>query len=220
MKWVVFTAVALCFLTTDVRANYIYDVLFDAPTYSGSTGNSFTANLLLRETVSAPDGSEFATRTLNGAKFRVSVGNSSIAQITSFTPSGNLANGGFVDVGPGGGFLEFNSASFPSAGPTSTSVGASTRQYVVGTVGLNYVSAGLTSLDISTLNIRTSTSAPTSPTDFLIASPTVAVDMDNFAAGRSGGFTSSSITAVPEPSSLALLTLTACGLVLRRKRNS
>ncbi len=39
--------------------------------------------------------------------------------------------------------------------------------------------------------------------------------------GVAGSFASSTlnVTAVPEPSSLALLSLTACGLVLRRKRS-
>ncbi len=193
-----------CLMPGVVKADYIYSLAFTpdgsaVSSFSGLTGSSLSIPVYLVETGSkgaGPDGLANGLGLANSS-FDFSSGTSTL---TSFTNSLSVlppsVAGSYQIVANG---FPPGVAGTPFGGGLSVKVGS--LNLTLGPVGSSTIALAASS-NIFVPNTYTLT-PPVGP----------AVN------GIAGSFASSTLTAVPEPSSLALLSLTACGLVLRRKRN-
>jgi len=195
-------------LSGEAKADYMYSLSFTADgsaagPFSGLVGSSLNVPVFLVET-----GSQGAGPTgladgmgLTASNFDFSSGTSTL---TSFTNSLS-----FLPPTVTGAYQISASGLIP--GVTGTPfVGGNSVQ--VGTLNLTLGAPGST-----TIALAASTN-PVALNTYTMFTPPGAPPIVN---GVAGSFASSTlnVTAVPEPSSLALLSLTACGLVLRRKRS-
>lgn len=164
--------------------------------FTGNVGDTIQIPVYLFETGTNTGTQGFADGLqLYGAVFQVNLSSQSLSSATGNNPlnggvSGNLA--GF-------------STSFSGAGVAS-SVAGTGRSALIGTVNVE-----LTTVGVSTIQLAENTTLSNEATLGLSGgSPNVSIDVSNFS--------SASISAVPEPSSIAVLGLTCVGLVMRRRR--
>ncbi|MCA9160882.1 MAG: PEP-CTERM sorting domain-containing protein [Pirellulaceae bacterium] len=198
-----------CMLSGVAKADYMYSLSFTADgsaagPFSGLSGSNLSVPVYLVETGTQGAG---PTGLANGmglgaSNFDFSSGTSTL---TSFSNSLSV-----LPPTVTGSYQISASGLIPGVAGTPF-VGGNSVQ--VGTLNLTLGPAGSTTIALA------ASSNPVATNTYTMFTPPAGVPVVN---GIAGSFASSTlnVTAVPEPSSLALLTLTACGLVLRRKRNS
>jgi hypothetical protein len=190
---------------------FIRTTLGDSGNFTVNPSQAFSGSVILRETITTPDASPLAANNLNFYRVNVlSNGGDGIFDnlTTTFAVTEGFANGNDANT------LGF--ASISSAGQTgrlSTNLGGGVREIVLGTVDLTAPTIGLTTQ--FTLGVGDGASA----SGFLTTSAGSLPDLANASTGGGVNFLSTSITAVPEPGSVAVLSIIGCGSLLRfRKR--
>lgn len=204
MKNVAFAVLTALLLSGNAFADF--ELRWDNSSYSAGIGGTQTMDLILVETGS----SNFHPDVLLTAAFTVSVADPSIARFTVGSRPAGLDTG--AELGAPASTFAFSWSAFFGAGVASSGAG-DPRQAVIGSFEVEALSAGSTDLEISYATVGDELIFGTDPSDATLN----AIDL-NGGSPPAHTFTSSSFTAVPEPSSaLALLAVGSC-LALRRRR--
>ncbi len=194
-----------CSMSGVAKADYVYSLSFTADgssvgSFSGLEGASLSIAVYLVETGSkglGPDGLADGLGLANSS-FDFSSGTSTL---TSFSNSLSVLDAS-VD-----GSYQIVANGFPP-GVTGTPFGGG-QSVQIGNLNLTLGPVGSSSIALAV-----------STNLFVPDTYTLTSDIGLPVNGLAGSFASSTlnVTAVPEPSSVALLSLTGCGLALRRKR--
>lgn len=174
---------------------------FDNQNTTANIGSTASVAVILEETA----GTSFFNEGTFSASFSITNSNSSVASITSFTPNALLNSSPIINVGPTGGSFVISAPVFGT--------GVTGAQRTLGTLAFNVASEGTTNFQLglhpgNNISELSFGSFPTfTPIDLNSGSVPVT-------------FQTGSITAVPEPTSMALVAVAGAGLAGWRLRRS
>lgn len=217
----IFSAIVFALLTSDARADLIYDIFYRHADFGDaidsainvSSGQTFSGvEIVIRETITGATASQLGLANLNAYAVNVgSSGSNGSFNNLALTTTGGFAAGSndadtlnYAALGPG----------FGQPGRTSTDLGGGQRLAVLGTVNLVAPTVGSTTFTLADFN-------PGVDGDFTtFATGAAGLESISAASGPSGGLFGRSlqmtVSAVPEPSSMALVGLAASLFASRR----
>lgn len=240
----VLLAVACCATISlaSARADVTYRYVTDQANYTGNVGAKVPVQILLQETVTAPSTSLiFSQGGLFGAGVMLNSPGGAIfgstdavtkLPVNDFKIGGNLAVGpvGFSAGGPPAAPTQYdqtpakatqsgliiNTDVGPNDGPKFSSGGAGVRTVLIGTVNIT-VPATSTTLTVTPYGGNANTITQTG-TDLDIGTQA----LNGYTGAANSPTWSFTVAVIPEPSSMALCGLAACGMsyVRLRRRNA
>jgi hypothetical protein len=210
-----FCFASLVLLASPIEAAITYDLFIRTSVGDGldttvqvNPGQQIGGTVVLRETISGTNDSLFAAANLNAFNATVSASGSD-GRFDELTID---ASGG-ADFGSSADTITYSAFGpiLSQPGKSATEVGSDVREIVLGSLQLFAPTGGET-----TFTVADATSADGDFTTFNSG----ASGLESLSVESGGGFfgRSLTVTAIPEPSSIAMLAIGSCGLLIRRRR--